>query len=230
MLAEKKARLRAEPAVLERLRTVVAMIGSQAVAAKITDVPYATLQRMLAGKSPLDHDRLSAIASAAKVSVDYILCRTDDMHGSAQVDLGEATLEEFVSVQRITALASAGNGVIADQEALEDSPFRLARSWLYSKFGVVNSLRAVLVNGASQEPDLHDGDWVLIDEARNALEDGLAVVRLDDGLLVKRLQRDGHKLHLVSRNPEYQTTTVDLRKDEDRIKVIGRVVYSFKSV
>lgn len=98
------------------------------------------------------------------------------------------------------------------------------------KFGSINSLRVVLVNGASQEPDLRDGDWVLIDEAKNAVEDGLAVVRLDDSLLVKRLQREGHILHLLSKNPEYLPTTLDLRKDEDRIRVIGKVLYSFKSV
>lgn len=99
-----------------------------------------------------------------------------------------------------------------------------------SKFGTVNSLRVVLVKGASQEPDLRDGDWVLIDEAKNSVEDGLSVIRLDDGLLIKRLQREGHFLHLLSRNPEYLPTTLDLRKDEDRLKVIGKVLYSFKSV
>ncbi|WDF73494.1 XRE family transcriptional regulator [Novosphingobium sp. KACC 22771] len=235
MMSEpKKARHRAEPAVLERLREAVEKIGSQMAAAEITGVRYATLQRMLAGKSPLDHDRLEAIAKAAQVTVDYILRRTDDPQGkicaTSVVQQPQAEAIEFINVPRLKAVASAGNGVVADRETLEQSPFHLAGDWLRKNFGSVNSLRVVLVNGASQEPDLRDGDWVLIDEARNVLEDGLAVIRLDDGLLVKRLQREGHILHLLSKNPEYSPIILDLRQDEGRLKVIGKVIYCFKSI
>jgi SOS-response transcriptional repressor LexA len=138
--------------------------------------------------------------------------------------------EEVVSVPRLLAVASAGNGVVAEHESLAASPFYLVGSWLRQKFGTVTSLRVVQVNGSSQEPDLRDGDWVMIDESKNAAEDGLAVVRLDDGLLVKRIQREGYTLHLLSKNPIYQTTTLDLRKDEERFRVIGKVVYSFRTV
>jgi phage repressor protein C with HTH and peptisase S24 domain len=177
---------------------------------------------------------LAAIANAANVTVDYILCRTNDRVGHTADPTPQSTdplaAPEFVDLPRLKAVASAGNGALGIHEQLEASPFRLAGDWLRKSFGAVNSLRVVLVTGASQEPDLCDGDWVLIDEARNTVEDGLAVIRLDDGLLIKRLQRDDHTLHLLSKNPDYVTTTLDLRKDEERLKVIGKVVYSFKAV
>lgn len=194
-------------------------------------------QAEVAADVPLSRQRLSVVLSGEVHPSQAAFLRICEVVGVAPSEIltGEAAekaedIEEVVSIPRLLALASAGNGVIAEREELAPSPFHFARAWLRQKFGAVGSLRVVLVNGASQEPDLRNGDWVLIDEAKNTIEDGLAVVRLDDGLLIKRLQREGHILHLLSRNPEYLPTTLDLRKDEDRLKVIGKVLYSFKAI
>lgn len=229
MSREKTPRNRAEPLVLERLREVVAGLGPQKIAAEKCGLPYATLQRMIAGKSPLDHDRLAKIASAAGVTVDYILRRTDELRLVTAVQ-GEADLSAVAQIPRLAAVASAGNGATVESETLLKSPFHLEEAWLRARFGTVSTLRVVQVSGASQEPDLSNGDWVLIDEAKNAIEDGLAVVRHGDGLLVKRLLREEHSLYLLSKNPEYPPIYIDLLQEEDQFKVIGKVVYSFRGI
>jgi len=194
-------------------------------------------QAEVAAEVPLSRQRLSGVlggevhpSQAAFLRICEVLSVSPSEILTGQATEPPVEQEEIVPIPRVLAVASAGNGVIAEHESLGSSPFHLAGSWLRQKFGTVNSLRVVQVNGASQEPDLRDGDWVLIDEAKCSLDDGMAVIRLDDSLLIKRLQRDGHMLHLLSKNPDYLTTTLDLRKDEERLKVIGRVVYSFKAI
>jgi phage repressor protein C with HTH and peptisase S24 domain len=212
----------------QRLKVAIKAFGSQGQVADRAQISRQSLTEILrfdgkgeAGSRP-KYKTLRAVCEAIGVSPDAIL---------AAENLGPAPSgAEIIAIPRLTAVASAGNGVSIDRETLEVSPFHLAGDWLRQKFGTVSSLRVVQVNGSSQEPDLRDGDWVLIDEAKNVVEDGLAVIRLDDGLLLKRLQRDGSLLHLLSKNPDYITTTIDLRQDEERLKVIGKVVYSFRAM
>lgn len=59
--------------VLARLRTIVDGLGTQKVAAEKAGIPYATLQRMLKGKSPITTERLQKIADAAGVSIEQIV-------------------------------------------------------------------------------------------------------------------------------------------------------------
>jgi transcriptional regulator with XRE-family HTH domain len=188
-----------------------------------TGIAQSTLSDYQTGTQPRVEAAIK-IAKALSVPVEWLFSEG-----------GDASLPDPVAPRsfRIPALqdaASAGGGQLIAENELSSGPFRFSEDWLRSRFGKLTSLRVVEVRGESQEPDLRDGDWVLIDEGKNSVEDGLAVIRLDDSLLIKRLQREGHMLHLLSKNPDYLTTTLDLRKDEDRLKVIGKVVYSFKSV
>ena len=48
--------------------------------------------------------------------------------------------------------------------------------------------------------------------------------------MIKWLQREGHLLRLISRNPQYLPTELDLRRDEARLQVIGRAVFVLKAV
>lgn len=59
--------------VLGRIREVVASLGTQKDAAEKTGIPYATLQRILAGKSEVGFRRLVLIAEAAGISVEQLL-------------------------------------------------------------------------------------------------------------------------------------------------------------
>ncbi|NOM13135.1 S24 family peptidase, partial [Klebsiella pneumoniae] len=66
-------------------------------------------------------------------------------------------------------------------------------------------LAAVRVDGDSNEPILCDGDTVMVDLSRNVLQgEAFYVIRIDDLLYAKRLQReiDGSIL-VISANPAY---------------------------
>lgn len=88
-------------------------------------------------------------------------------------------------------------------------------------------LSAIRVDGDSMEGLLKDGDTVLLDHRRNALEgEAVYVIRLDDHLYAKRLQRqfDG-SVHIISQNKAYQVMVVP-RERLGELEIIGRVVWS----
>jgi phage repressor protein C with HTH and peptisase S24 domain len=95
-----------------------------------------------------------------------------------------------------------------------------------SQFGSGASLKLVTVAGDSQEPELGDGDMVMIDTASTRLRDGMHVVRLDDALLIKRVQLQGSTVLLKSANTAYDDIVVDRSIDRDQFEIIGRAVWA----
>ena len=177
-------------------------------------ISRATLQRILAGQSP-GWARLRAIVDAMGVSIDAVVQRDDGRAGWYEVPVA--------SIQ-----VAAGPGRYALDEAIVDKwPF--PRKWLET-LGPPAALRVVHVAGDSQEPVLRDGDAIIIDTSPTAATDGMHVVRLDDALMIKRLQIEGARIRLKSHNAEYGDIVVDMPADRDRFAVIARAVATVKSL
>lgn len=82
------------------------------------------------------------------------------------------------------------------------------------------------VKGDSMEPELHDGDRVLVREQETLDSECFAVVRIDgeDGV-VKRVRIDRDKITLTSVN-HYYPPRIFVREEMNRIAVVGKVVQS----
>ena len=82
------------------------------------------------------------------------------------------------------------------------------------------------VTGDSMEPELHDGDRVLVREQETLDSECFAVVRIDgeDGV-VKRVRIDRDKITLTSVN-HYYPPRIFVREEMNRIAVVGKVVQS----
>lgn len=75
------------------------------------------------------------------------------------------------------------------------------------------------------EPTFKDGDFVIVDiSAKRAYTDAVFAYMLDDDLFVKRVQRSGRSLVIMSDNPRYKTITLTPEDMEYGFKIIGRVV------
>ena len=88
----------------------------------------------------------------------------------------------------------------------------------------------IQVSGDSMEPTLAHGDDIMVDssDAAERLRDGIYVVRLDDGLIVKRVEVGPKKaVHLRSDNKLHpDIENVDL----SRMAVIGRVMWAGRKI
>lgn len=92
-----------------------------------------------------------------------------------------------------------------------------------------DQLRLIYVEGDSMEPDLRAGDIILVDvSASSPQREGIYVVRMDDALLVKHVQRlPGGVVKLTSRNPIYEPVLLPLPSFEPggAHSIVGRVVW-----
>lgn len=134
---------------------------------------------------------------------------------------GKPQRGEWVDVPRLALGASAGPGAMAAEEQ-PIGAFRFSSRWLRGQGFDPAMLSAIVVTGDSMEPTLRDGDEILVDRAQRPLRDGVHVVRVDDALLVKRIDtsRPG-VLALISDNPSYRL----LELPPPDVQVIGRVVW-----
>lgn len=203
-------------AAAARLRMLARELATQDELVERTRIPKATLQRILAGKTPPGDDRFRRIVEALGIEASQVL-KGGETSGSTSVE---------VPIVDIQVSAGPGRYALDEDQAIGSWPF--PRDWLASYFGSVESLRIVRVLGDSQEPELRDGDPVLIDLASSILSDGMHVVRLDDALLIKRIQVEGGKVRLKSANPSYDDIIVDLAGDQERFRVVARAVGAVK--
>lgn len=139
----------------------------------------------------------------------------------------EVNGQEFSTIPRVEAEASAGHGVVnGDAAVIGAMAFR--QDWLRDRGVHPDKALLVKVTGDSMEPRIAAGDIVLVDLARTAIDNGQPYIFNDaDGeTRLKRLHCLGQRtLALVSDNPAYPPEIRD-GIDAERIKVLGQIVWS----
>lgn len=179
-----------------------------------TPIPRVTMQRIMAGERAPDEDRLKAIADQVGLSTLELL------HGPEGAD-------DTLPIPIYDVKVAAGFG----KTPLRQDPIGLwpfPRSWAREQFGANARLVMLPVSGDSQEPELSDGDMVVVDAGSTKLREGMHVVRLDDDLLIKRIQIEGRTIRLVSNNKAYGDTVIDLQADRERFDIVGKAVWAGK--
>ncbi len=136
-------------------------------------------------------------------------------------DRESAAKAGWVDVPRLELGVSAGPGATMDSEA-PIGVLRFSRDWLRELGLNPAMLSTVCVVGDSMEPTLRDGDEILVDRSPVPLRDGIHVVRLDEAVLVKRIDTSmPDRLSLISDNRSYDPVAV---APEDA-SIVGRVVW-----
>ena len=130
-----------------------------------------------------------------------------------------------VGVPEVEVEASAGPGALADEFVAEKAQWQLPEPMIRHEGNTSpDSLRILRVRGESMEPEMRDGDRIVVDTAKRRPYTGELFVLWDGtGLVVKRvagLSEDG-LLRLLSANPEYPP--YDCRAVEAH--VVGKVLW-----
>ena len=132
-----------------------------------------------------------------------------------------AALAEWADIPRLPLGASAGPGAHAAEE-IPSGRLRFSNRWLKGQGLEPVMLSVIEVEGDSMEPTLRDGDEILVDRTPRQLRAGIHVIRLDDVLLVKRLETGpGGTLRVISDNAAYPR----MERAAQDIEVVGRVVW-----
>lgn len=210
-----------------RIAAVADLYESRKQAALTAGAALSSLQRWIAGEGMPAFDSIAMLANAKGVSLDWIATGKGEMLVGGSKKVPAVDVEGVYSyVPLYDARCSAGHGSWTDgAQILTQLAFT---TYSLRKQGLEPTrLSAIRVDGDSMEGLLSDGDTVVIDHGRNSLEgEAVYVIRLDDHLYAKRLQRqfDG-AISIISQNKEYQPMVVPKERLED-LEIVGRVVWA----
>lgn len=174
------------------------------------------------GESEPKVSRVLAIAQAVEADIEWLIT---GKHREAPAD-ASSNDEVYAYIPLYDACISQGHGAWTEGARVL-TKLAFTRYSLRKKGLSPEMLAAVRVDGDSNEPILGDGDTVMVDLSRNVLQgEAFYVIRLDDLLYAKRLQRlyDG-SVKIISANSAYEAMTVP----PDRLStlhIIGRVVWA----
>ncbi|WP_085299277.1 LexA family transcriptional regulator [Cognaticolwellia mytili] len=158
-------------------------------------------------------------SSELKGFIDYL-----NRHGQ------QDNANEFAMIPGYNVQVSAGHGAInSDEQPTRYLAFR--HKWLKYRGFNEKDLVVVFAKGDSMEPTISNNNSLLIMTKIDNIQDGsIYVIRQDDTLLVKRVQRllDGN-LKLISDNMAYEPMV--LSKDSfESLDVVGQVVWIAKDI
>ncbi len=193
------------------------------------------LNRWIRGEVAPSYESLVKIAISANVSLDWLLTGEGEMlakesapNSSELQSQTEHATDCYAYLPLYDMSASAGGGFCATDQEEVKTLLAFKKDWIHTELlAKPEELFLVHVEGESMTPVLNPGDVILVKKQDGApVKDGIHVVRLDDVILVKRVQRlPGGKIKISSDNKAYEPYTLDLTQ-MDNFAVIGRVVWA----
>ncbi|WP_446830017.1 S24 family peptidase [Candidatus Foliamicus sp.] len=139
----------------------------------------------------------------------------------------------LAAISEVEVEVSAGPGALAQEFVEEKARWFLPEGMIRYEGGAVpGAVRALRVRGESMEPELSEGDRLLVDTSRRVPATGELFVLWDGGgLVVKRVEPlrdpDGRpRLRLKSANPDY----ADYTCLADEAHIVGKVLWTVRKV
>lgn len=174
-------------------------------------------------------NKVAEIAEVLGVTTDYLIF--GENHSTTSSAHANDDNRIFVWVPLYEISASAGYGATI--------PFMEESRWSFpipenslKDMGAIDrkSLIAMNVRGDSMIGDLNDGDYIIVDTSITDPGAGIYVIRLNNELLVKRINRKpGGIIDVISTNPLFDTFTIDLNSMPYDFSIVGKVVWSASS-
>lgn len=129
------------------------------------------------------------------------------------------------SIPVYSITAGMGRGRFLDsEEILKIVVFDPATLRDMNLSGSAHGIVAVYADGESMLPTIPPKSIVFVDRNQRDLRDGVYLVRLEEMIYVKRLQRlPNHKVKVISDNPIYEPFEVDLKNGDD-FEILGKVL------
>jgi len=211
----------------ERLTALMSEKGlSQAELARMIGVKQPSIFKILSGQT-LNPKNILEIATALNVDPHWLKTGEGDPDPSYRiVEVSEPQNPNTVRIDILDVEASAGNGAYLSptEQGLLSQEFDL--TFFRQQFGRADAkhLKLITVKGDSMAPTLESGDLLYVDISENYFAaDGLYVFTFDGQTFIKRLQKVGKEMLVISDNPTYKEWTFT---QDDDVFIHGRVIFS----
>ena len=193
---------------------------------KLVGVSQQAISKIVRGET-LNPKNILEIATALNVDPHWLKTGEGDPDPSYRiVEVGEPQNPNTVRIDILDVEASAGNGAYLSptEQGLLSQEFDL--TFFRQHFGRTDAkhLKLITVKGDSMAPTLESGDLLYVDVSENYFAaDGLYVFTFDGQTFVKRLQKVGKEMLVISDNATYKEWTLT---QNDDVFIHGRVVFS----
>ena len=211
----------------ERLTSLMYEKGiSQAELARLIGIKQPSVFKILSGETR-NPKKILEIATALNVDPHWLKTGEGDPDPSYRiVEVSEPQNPNTVRIDILDMEASAGNGAYLSptEQGLLSQEFDL--TFFRQQFGRADAkhLKLITVKGDSMAPTLESGDLLYVDISENYFAaDGLYVFTFDGQTFIKRLQKVGKEMLVISDNPTYKEWTFT---QDDDVFIHGRVIFS----
>ena len=186
-------------------------------------IPSGTFDRIWNHKAYPKAEYLKLISVKIGVSIDWLLTGEgpEKRDGTGIPYIKDA--DEFAYISMAKGELSANGGLVVMPEEFTNQ-YAFHKRWIEQAGVAAKKAVLMIVRGDSMEPTLEDGDTVMVDTQRNKLVSGriYAINCGDDMLQLKRLERTGKKVRVISDNKKiYDPYDVDPQE----IIVIGQLIW-----
>ena len=150
--------------------------------------------------------------------------------GKGPVFMGRRQEEysEFSKVPKVSARLCAGNGSFEVGGDVQGY-YSFRKAWL-TKRGVPDQMVLLDIFGNSMEPDMRDGDTVLVDQSqKNILAGAIFALGIEDTIMVKRVEKHPQKLVLRSDNRDYAPIYLE-GDDANQVRILGKVIWVCREI
>lgn len=219
----------------ERLQKCVQLAGgNKNKLAKLSGVPLNTLLRYFSGSEP-SRDKLAQIARAANVSVGW-LTAGEQITGAAEFPLqGQVETpnygEGYVQAPWI-------DGSIRDANGKRQLIYAEKRAWLPLEFisdglkgGSAHHLAAFRMKGNEMEPDLLDGEVLMVDTSNRDVREGMLAVRIKKEITARdviQLSSDTYAFRHMQTPPSHEGIRFSADQLGLDVDILGRIIVAFR--
>jgi phage repressor protein C with HTH and peptisase S24 domain len=208
---------------------------SQSALARASSVPQPTINRILkgGGKRGPETQTIIQLANACNVTFEWLhegrepKRRTAGIspHEFTNVVVPEPNDPDFYEIPKVQLVLSAGmTSFQTVPEIYDGSKLSISRNWVDRHGYIPERLIAIRIKGDSMEPNLYEGDQVIINTADTKMEDGAVFAFNFEGqAVVKRLARDRGEWWLTSDNADQVRHKRKSCRDGECM-IIGRIV------
>ena len=150
--------------------------------------------------------------------------------GKGHVFMGRhrEALSEFSRIPKVAARLCAGNGSFEVGEDIQGY-YSFRKAWL-NKRGVPEQMVLLDIFGNSMEPEMRDGDTVLVDQSQKSILAGaIFALGIEDTIMVKRVEKHPQKLVLRSDNRDYAPIYLE-GQDAEQVRILGKVIWVCREI
>lgn len=200
------------PEFATRIKHAMKMANySMAELARCSGISYEMIRRYTEGYAMPKVEGLSLLAKSLGVTPAWLQFGEELDLKILPIGSSIGVLEEYLDFKKyieikrfdVNLSAGAGNSIWIARESSDD-PIVFRRRWFKRHRYNPDLLKGIYVRGDSMEPELHNGDTVIINTNDTEILDGeIYAIVFKNKLYIKKLCQSEDGILIISKNPEY---------------------------